>query len=1190
MLAAISPTHPSEDPIVSRRSLSAILCGLLFVVQSAPAWASNSGTVSGKVVDSATKAPIAGVKITLESAAQAATTVTDAAGSFSFISMEPDTYTLVATHDGYDSLSDPGVVVLADQSTHVPDLQMVKTLRTIANVKSRSASNLVRSGTTSDVYSVNAAAQTAAKGLGGSGSLNQAYGAIASAPGVNIPTNQQGWYQSVYVRGGDFDQVAYELDGLPLTRQSDLAPIATLTSLGSQEVQVYTGGTSASQNSPGLAGYINQVIKTGTYPGYIDADLGTGAPSFYHSASVEASGSTPDRTFTYYVGFLGDNQDYRYGNQFNGVGDPLYFYPLVIPSGNSTYNILDGTGTGPNQGAIFSAGNSFAQATNFDRENIVNLHFAIPHKKSYLRDDVQFLYLTGGINTQFYGSANELGAAGVGQAAGFPVPYLQSTFYNGPLFQAPNPADLVNGPFPSQPAGATNVDPNQRDGSFNGYSIEKVQYQHNFNDHSYLRVLGYGELSNWFINGPTSAELTYGAELADYEVDDHTFGGGLTYANQLSSKNLLTAQTTYETQTLQTYNASFSSTPSGTGALPSTGLGTVLSNYEANGTCYNYITGQPWSCFNAGSEGGLIGNGINLSPGTAPAGSPAAAAGAQWLVTENGHSAQIDNVRPFFSSLSLTDLWQPNDRLTFNIGARVDNFAYLRDNLESGFPARQFWFNAYNNEYCGGLGVTPVSRFNAQTGSFASCASLGLTPQNLQNSPGGFDISDVFQPRVSGTWTLNPDTVIRASYGKYARAEASSYYQYNTTQQNLASFISQFSSYGYNSPDHAIQPDTSNNLDISLEKHIKGTDISYKITPFYRNTQNQIQYLSIDALGGTLAGLNVGTQQSSGVEFSLQKGDFGREGFAYELSYTHTDSEIQFHPINGQSVITSLNSQIELYNSYTAGCAKNEKAAACGSGAYAANGAPTLGSVATPGLNVANPYYCTTTSAACPYSEQPLLNPNAEYSPYDEIPTAFNAGNGYEVPDVVSLIVNYRHKRFSITPTLRWDDGTDYGSPLSYPGYVPQDCAAAPSATPLTPGVSCGQGFTGVAGGNGAIFLPDPYNGHKFDNLGTFQDPSQITLNLQMSYDVSPRVTITASAFNIVDKCFQRGYAWDDPQTCSYSNLPSNILAPSGNFLASSATPVQVKYPYGTFFNITEVGTSSVIQPFNFFVDMNVKL
>jgi len=125
------------------------------------------------------------------------------------------------------------------------------------------------------------------------------------------------------------------------------------------------------------------------------------------------------------------------------------------------------------------------------------------------------------------------------------------------------------------------------------------------------------------------------------------------------------------------------------------------------------------------------------------------------------------------------------------------------------------------------------------------------------------------------------------------------------------------------------------------------------------------------------------------------------------------------------------------------------------------------------------------------------MDTGAYYSPYDAIPTPFNAGNGYEVPNVATLILNYKHDRFAITPTIRWDDGSNYGSPLVWPGYVPQSCAAQPSATPTTPGVSCPGSAT-----QGAIFLPDPYTG-RFDSLGSLRDPSELSLNLQASYDVT---------------------------------------------------------------------------------------
>ncbi|MBV8154060.1 MAG: TonB-dependent receptor [Candidatus Eremiobacteraeota bacterium] len=1201
------------------RRLIAAVAAFVFVALPLGAPAGTTGSIHGRVVEAAGGAPAAGVTVTANSPSQNATTVTDAGGNYAFISLEPDTYAINVSKSGYEPQSQPGITVFADQSRTV-SFSLVKQLKTIARTTSRSSQSLVRAGVTSDLYSVGPTAQKATQALGGAGSMSQAYGAIASVPGVNIPSTQQGWYQGVYVRGGDVDQVAYEFDGLPVTRQSDLAPITTLTSLGSQEVQVYTGGTAASSNSSGLAGYINQVIKTGTYPGYADAELGLGTPSFFHSAKVEVSGATPDRLFSYYAGIAGTDQDFRYGDQFNAAGSPLYFYPLLEPSKVSQYNaygngILDGTGGGaPNYGAAFAPGPSYAQATTFDRENLANVHVGIPHRSGPLRDDIQLLYIEGGIISQYYSSQNELGitppvASGLG--FGYPIPYFTSTYYGGALMQAPNSSKIIsNAPFPAQPLGATLIDPNTRDGSNTFYSIEKVQYQKNFDERSYLRFLTYWEFSDWFFSGFLSAQLPYGAEPADYEVDDHTIGSGLIYSNQLSAKHLLTAQMTFNTQKLETYNAAFSSTDRTTSSLgtndtlfgmASTGLGTVLSSYvDAKGNCYNYQTGALWSCFDYRSQGGPLQNGagFNLTPGSAPAGSAAAKAGAHWVMTENGQSGQVDHVKPIFTSYSLTDLFQPNDRLTLNLGIRLDNLDYNTDDLTSGYPARQFWFDAYDREHCSRLGQIPQWTFNPTSGSFGAC-NFGYAPMwlngavnpgiGLTNSSGGSQVFDVLQPRISGTYTIDPDTVLRASAGKYARAEASSYYQYNTIQQNLASFISQFVPFGYTSPNHTVYPDTSYNYDLSLEKHLKGTGISFKLSPFYRSTRNQLEYKAINPQYGTLAGLNVGTQTSYGVELSLQDGDFNRDGFAGQLSYTYTNSTVQFHPINGQSVIDGLNNAIQEFNSFTKACAGVTKSSpnwgACGSGLYPGNASSTLSNVYAEGsgagkLQIPNPYY--------KYGLQSLLDPNGSYQPYDTIAGPFSYSNGFEVPNVVSLVVNYRHRKFSMTPSLHYVDGSFYGSPLVYPGYVPQFCAKLPVLTPSTPGITChnntASGFTDPTQ---AIFIPDPYTGH-FDSIGSLREPSQFTMNLQMAYDFTPRVTLTATMVNLVNVCPQRGYAWDNSETCVYGNLPSNILPPAGNFLARP--PTQVKYPYGTFFNITETGETAPLQPFNLFLNLNVKV
>ncbi|HMF29349.1 MAG TPA: carboxypeptidase regulatory-like domain-containing protein, partial [Candidatus Cybelea sp.] len=200
------------------------------------ALAGTTGTLRGSIIDVKSRAPVAGARITAESPSQVATTSTDAQGEFRFISLVPDTYVIHAEREGYDPAAQSGISIFADQPLIIT-INMTPTLKTIARITARGASSQLRPGTTSDLYSVNSAGIKTTVATSGAGSMNQVYGAISSVPGVNIPTNQQGWNQGVYVRGGDYQQVAYEFDGLPLTRQSDLNPIGTLSVLGTQEVQ-----------------------------------------------------------------------------------------------------------------------------------------------------------------------------------------------------------------------------------------------------------------------------------------------------------------------------------------------------------------------------------------------------------------------------------------------------------------------------------------------------------------------------------------------------------------------------------------------------------------------------------------------------------------------------------------------------------------------------------------------------------------------------------------------------------------------------------------------------------------------------------------------------------------------------------------------------------------------------------------
>ncbi|MBV9102938.1 MAG: carboxypeptidase regulatory-like domain-containing protein, partial [Candidatus Eremiobacteraeota bacterium] len=192
--------------------------------------AGTTGVLAGRVVDSASQAPLAGARVSVVSPSQSATTTTDARGAYQFLSLAPDTYAFSVTLQGYESNAQSGVTILADH-TRTVNVVLVRQLRTIGQVRARVATDLVKPGTTSDVYSVSGSAAQAANALSGPGSLGNSYSAIASVPGTVVQQGQMGWFQQMSIRGGDIDQIGYELDGIPVNRAYDNAPETLLSSL-----------------------------------------------------------------------------------------------------------------------------------------------------------------------------------------------------------------------------------------------------------------------------------------------------------------------------------------------------------------------------------------------------------------------------------------------------------------------------------------------------------------------------------------------------------------------------------------------------------------------------------------------------------------------------------------------------------------------------------------------------------------------------------------------------------------------------------------------------------------------------------------------------------------------------------------------------------------------------------------------
>jgi hypothetical protein len=1238
-----------------------------FAGQETWALASVTGGLTGTVVDADTSAPVAGAQVTATSPSQSATATTDAAGHFTFLTLAPDTYTVTVSKTGYQPTSVPGQVVFAD-TVQLVTVRVPKSLKTIARVTTTAAGALVKSGTTADVYSINASAQAATGTLGGGGLINQAYSAISTVPGAYVIPNQTGYYATVNIRGGDYDQVGYEFDGVPVNRSFDNYASSSASSLGNAEVQVYTGANPANSEGQGLSGFINQVIKTGTYPGYATGSLGIATPAYYHRAAVEVGGSTPDRLFSYYVGVAGLNQAFNYINGNNGseydnwlgpvlgiVGNPIGGSPnpysqafapgwsLFYGGLGNTYFPLGPVGSWPNNDA------SLATATIYGRNTVVNLHIGIPHRNDAGRDDIQLLWDDESLKNQFYYSANDVastfcpskGVAASGGAActyaingetlstltNGAIPYgtsLPVTFTNaytwgcastvGKTFSAAALNGLTscvktygfpNGTNVGSPTNPSVIPPGARDQSYNDTAITKIQYTKNFGSSAYVRLYGFTFYSDWFLNGPYNTSFCYFfCPLApDYELSTHTRGLSLEFQDQLNEQNLLGISGSYTTARIIRDNNGFAS------------LG-------AEGNFANVVNAaNPYGgyCYAPSTSGTKVvncnANKIALGPSyvvgslgaTCPIpGKPQDGSACTYLLSENGLNGTYSGMTPNFYGASITDQYRPNDKWLLNVGVRLDSFGFAGQNtlvppLGGSAAASAFWFNAYNLDNCVN---NATGKPSANPTPAAACPS-GSHAANLQNAPANFTYN-IYQPRVAGTYTSNPDDVFRFSYGRYTEAPNTAFEQYNTRQQDLADYIgSHFLQFGRNSPGYPILPPTSINYDISWEHRFKGTDLSFKFTPFLRQTQDQIQQFFQNPQIGFVSGLNVGSQRSEGVEFQLQKGDFSRDGISGLLSFAYTNSYVHYGPIaagaSGSTVLAPINGSIAQYNAYTKFCATHPSSnpnSMCGgtttngvmaNACYTATGTPVAGlpGGGCPHGDIANPYWLS--------PPQALVNTGQNFPTYDTFPGSLGlAGQGFGSPYVGTMLLNYRHQKFAITPSLQFQGGGKYGIPITEAG--------------IDPASGCGKPLFGdrynASTCPGVVDIPNPFTG-VFDPIGAFTEPNELVANLQLSYDVSPRIQLLGQLTNIVNYCWggsNMPWSFSDGNICSYSNVqgtvypvapygtPGAIVNPPG-FPGSRIQPFR-KFPYEPQLGpaIISALNGSYKTPLQFFLTANIKL
>lgn len=788
---------------------------------------------------------------------------------------------------------------------------------------------------------------------------------------------------------------------------------------------------------------------------------------------------------------------------------------------------------------------------------------------------------------------------------GTPIATSMTSIKAPGVYMAPNtPAHAFNGPIPTYDSALAS--------NRNDTGITKLQYTYAISQSAYLRAYGYTFYSDWLEASPMFgangvAEYTPSATAAQYQLLTHTAGGALDFQDQINDQNLISLDGNYTTASVIRFN---NSSAYG-GCLGACGFGSPIGYMSGSGgsfKCYDPTSGDPEPCLvssywdvSANShKGGTVSPSFTSAAETgptafAPTNSPAGRAGATWDSLWNGNATgSYNNVSPKFTNASFADQFRPSDRFLINASIRYDNFTYGLPNTNT--PENVFYANMSANytcvlaatnqvltqplspgqpppasaQYVNGDCNTAVDQLQHISNAKGWVHPNGTTqdgvaaPNFSAVSPSSYALN-YWQPRFSMTYTASPDTVFRLSAGRFTQPPISASVQYSSLSGDDRSVWNNTMNLGFYSPFHPIPGISSGQYDLSWEQHFRGTDMSLKLTPFYTWVSNWQQQTFIGS--GFVTQVPVGVNRNEGVEFQFNKGDFTRNGLSGQLAFTYTNSKVMFQNVplsTGGTItnsLTTLNQVIAAYNDLTkAGggsqCYQAGQPAKC-------NAKPIITTSGREYDAILNPYYNL--------PEQGLLNLGAWYNPYSTaIAPSLNGGLGsYISPIVSSLLINYRHDKLAITPSLSFQTGGYYGSPLDTNGVDPRSCTRNSVTTgitkvsPKTNGLQCNYLYNNSIGQGpfGYLYVPNPQTGtFLFDN---YQQPSSLVGNMQISYDLSPAIKLTLLGSSLFHSCFGGTKA---PWTTA--NPPNNVVCgytPDGGALNSTLYPAN-------FYNGTGIG------------------
>ncbi len=295
-----------------RRSLSSwlALSALLMTLFAVSAYAQfETGNIYGKV-QAKDGSVLPGVTVTLTGPGAPQTFVTDAQGSFRFISLSPGQYTLKAELAGYGTATRAGITVNVARNADVTLTLNPSVSESITVTAEAPLLDVRKAGTSISVGKVE---------LEKIPTSRDPWTILQQAPSVqvdriNVGGSQSG-QQSVYIgKGSDATQNTWNVDGVNITDMGATGSSPLYFDFDSfEELQITTGGSDPRVMTPGVQ--LNMVTKRGTN------DIRGSGRYFYTPGSYQADATVPAEA----QGYLDRTNRINYVRDFGGeAGGPVW--------------------------------------------------------------------------------------------------------------------------------------------------------------------------------------------------------------------------------------------------------------------------------------------------------------------------------------------------------------------------------------------------------------------------------------------------------------------------------------------------------------------------------------------------------------------------------------------------------------------------------------------------------------------------------------------------------------------------------------------------------------------------------------------------------------------------------------------------------------------------------------------------